>query len=228
MENTGESVHCGTLEFFDVTYEVLTSSLADELYRLRKITFSDRLGWDVICRTGMESDEFDTHGTRYILGVCGGHLVCSVRFVDLERPNMINRTFSACFGDVPLPSAGVESSRFFVDKMRVSQLPCKSFPLSQALFVAMINWAQHNGYNGIHTIVSLPMLTILRRTGWKIDVLREALLSERERIYLLYLPTTAEDMGWMASKLARDTGHTVTDWPMELPLSVIPAPCSAG
>lgn len=79
MENTEESVHCGTLEFFDVTYEVLTSSLADELYRLRKITFSDRLGWDVICRTGMESDEFDTHGTRYILGVCGGHLVCSVR-----------------------------------------------------------------------------------------------------------------------------------------------------
>lgn len=110
MENTGESVHYGTLEFFDVTYEVLTSSHAEELYRLRKITFSDRLGWDVICRKGMESDEFDTRGTRYILGVCGGHLVCSVH---LERPNMINRTFSACFGDVPLPPAGVESSRFF-------------------------------------------------------------------------------------------------------------------
>ncbi|MGX5088806.1 acyl-homoserine-lactone synthase [Enterobacter sp. UPMP2052] len=228
MENTGESVRHGALEFFDVTYDMLTSSHADELYRLRKITFSDRLGWDVRCSTGMESDEFDTHGTRYILGICEGQLICSVRFVDLGRPNMINRTFSACFGDVPLPPAGVESSRFFVDKVRVSQLPCKSFPVSQALFVAMINWARKNGYYGIHTIVSLPMLAILKRTGWKIDVLRETFLSEQERIYLLYLPTTAEDQAWMASKLARVTGHTITGWPVVLPLSVIPAPCSAG
>lgn len=117
---------------------------------------------------------------------------------------------------------------FFVDKVRVSQLPGKSFPVSQALFVAMINWARHNGYNGIHTIVSLPMLTILKRTGWKIDVLREAFLSEQERIYLLYLPTTAEDQACMASKLARVTGHKATDWPMVLPLSVVPAPCSDG
>ncbi|MGK0603170.1 acyl-homoserine-lactone synthase [Yokenella regensburgei] len=212
MSNSG----LGSLEFFDVTYETLVSTLSDELYRLRKITFSDRLGWEVICRTGMESDEFDTHGTRYILGVSGGQIICSVRFIGLERPNMINRTFSACFSDVMLPPVGIESSRFFVDKARVSLLPGKSVPVSQALFVAMINWARHNDYNGIHTIVSRAMLTILKRTGWKIDVLREAFLSKQERIYLLYLPTTAEDQAWMASKLTMATGHKAKDWPMEL------------
>ncbi len=218
MENSTYGVSNGTLEFFDIGYEALISSHAHELYRLRKVTFSDRLGWNVKCRTGMESDEFDTGGTRYILGTYDGHLICSVRFVALERPNMINRTFSACFGDMPLPPGGVESSRFFVDKARVSQLPGKPFTVSLALFLSMINWARNNGYEGIHTIVSRPMLTILKRTGWKIKVLREAYLSEREPIYLLFLPASAKDQAWMASKLATDTGRMFTGWPMALPL----------
>lgn len=34
------------LELFDVSYEELNMGRVDELYRLRKTTFSDRLGWD--------------------------------------------------------------------------------------------------------------------------------------------------------------------------------------
>ncbi|MGK0603589.1 acyl-homoserine-lactone synthase, partial [Yokenella regensburgei] len=83
---------------------------------------------------------------------------------------------------------------------------------------SMINWARNNGYDGIHTIVSRPMLTILKRTGWKIKVLREAHLSEREPIYLLFLPASAKDQAWMASKLATDTGRMFTGWPMAIPL----------
>jgi acyl homoserine lactone synthase len=43
------------LELFDVSYEELRTTRASELYRLRKQTFSDRLGWDVVCSQGMES-----------------------------------------------------------------------------------------------------------------------------------------------------------------------------
>ena len=55
------------LELFDVSYEELRMTRVDELYRLRKTTFSDRLGWEVVCQQDMEFDEFDNDSTRYIL-----------------------------------------------------------------------------------------------------------------------------------------------------------------
>ncbi|WP_158780473.1 acyl-homoserine-lactone synthase [Pantoea sp. BAV 3049] len=210
-----------TFELFDVSYDELKMTHSDELYRLRKKTFSDRLGWEVTCSVDMEFDEFDNPGTRYILGVCDGQLLCSVRFTGLDRPNMITHTFRACFDTVTLPRDGIESSRFFVDKARARQLPGLRWPVSQALFLAMINWARHNGRNGIHTIVSRPMLIILKRSGWQIRVLKEAYLSERERIYLLFLPTTAADRDRMASGLDGSPGcsaPSLVTWPLSLPV----------
>ncbi|GAA3577939.1 hypothetical protein GCM10023078_02430 [Gibbsiella greigii] len=110
------------LELFDVSYEELKITRSNELYRLRKKTFSGRLGWDVVCNRDMEFDEFDNPATRYILGLCEGHLVCSVRFIGLDQPNMITHTFNSCFGSVCLPDTAIESSRFFVDKDRTRQL----------------------------------------------------------------------------------------------------------
>ncbi|MCX8958737.1 acyl-homoserine-lactone synthase [Erwinia psidii] len=209
------------LELFDVSYEELKTTRSEELYRLRKKTFSDRLGWEVLCSQGMESDEFDGTGTRYILGLCGDKLVCSVRFTDLDRPNMITHTFNACFSTVSLPTAGIESSRFFVDKARVRALLGERFPVSQVLFLAMVNWAQHNGYGCIHTIVSRPMLTILSRSGWQFTLLKEAFLSERERIYLLKLPAGDRDQEQLARGVVARTDcvtDLLTTWPLRLPV----------
>lgn len=205
------------LELFDVSYEELRMTRVDELYRLRKTTFSDRLGWEVVCQQDMEFDEFDNDSTRYILGLCKGELVCSVRFTALDQPNMITHTFRACFDSVPLPSAGVESSRFFVDKLRARELLGERYPVSQALFLAMINWAQDNGHTGIYTIVSRAMLKILKRSGWQIQTLKEAFLSERERIYLIYLPAGQEDQLNMARGLNSQTDSLFT-WPLTLPV----------
>lgn len=220
METRAENNFDGTLELFDVSYDELKATHSNELYRLRKKTFSDRLGWDVVCNVDMEFDEFDNPDTRYIIGLYNGQLICSVRFTALARPNMITHTFRACFDTVPLPPAGIESSRFFVDKDRARQLLGGHYPVSQVLFLAMINWAHHNQFNGIHTIVSRPMLTILKRSGWQIKVLKEAFLSERERIYLVLLPTTANDRERMSSGLIGKCGYpaaAMTTWPLSLP-----------
>ena len=208
------------LELFDVSYEELKTTHSSELYRLRKKTFSDRLGWDVACNLDMEFDEFDNSGTRYILGLCNGQLVCSVRFTALSQPNMITHTFRACFDSVKLPVEGVESSRFFVDKAHARWLLGERYPVSQALFLAMINWALHHKYNAIHTIVSRAMLRILKRSGWQIRVLKEAFLSEHERIYLVVLPTGPEDQNQMASGIISGLNCpavTVITWPLSLP-----------
>lgn len=208
------------LELFDVSYEELKTTRATELYRLRKQTFSDRLGWDVVCSQGMESDEFDGPGTRYILGLYEGQLICSVRFAALSQPNMITHTFRDSFSTVVLPEEGTESSRFFVDKARARSLLGESYPVSQVLFLAMVNWAQQKGYARIHTIVSRAMLTILRRSGWQISVLKEAFLTEKERIYLLTLPAGKEDQKQLAEPVISRTGcrpSSVATWPLRLP-----------
>lgn len=205
------------LELFDVSYDELTGKHSHELYRLRKKTFSDRLGWDVVCKQDMEFDEFDNPATRYILGFCQQQLVCSVRFTGLEQPNMITHTFRHCFEEMTLPPDGIESSRFFVDKTRARALLGERYPVSQALFLAMINWARHNDYAGIHTIVSRPMLTILKRSGWQFTTLKEAFLSEQESIYLLWLPTGEADQQGMAAKLlAHPNGSAASalTWPL--------------
>lgn len=221
METPAININDGMVELFDVNYDELTATHSKELYRLRKKTFSDRLGWEVVCNVDMEFDEFDNPDTRYILGLYKGQLVCSVRFTGLEQPNMITHTFRDCFDTVPLPLDGIESSRFFVDKVRAQQLLGKRYPISQVLFLAMINWARHNERNGIHTIVSRAMLTILKRSGWQLETLKEACLSERERIYLVFLPTTAEDRDRMASGLISALGYPASSlitWPLSLPV----------
>lgn len=209
------------LKLFDVSYDELMTTRASELYRLRKQTFSDRLGWDVVCSQGMESDEFDGPGTHYILGLFEGQLICSVRFTALSQPNMITHTFHDCFSTVALPEEGIESSRFFVDKARARSLLGENYPISQILFLAMVNWAQQQNYTCIHTIVSRAMLTILRRSGWQISVLKEAFLTEKERIYLLELPAGLEDQQQLAETVIARTGclpPAVTTWPLSLPV----------
>ncbi|MFG1173424.1 acyl-homoserine-lactone synthase [Erwiniaceae bacterium CAU 1747] len=209
------------LELFDVSYEELKTTRSEELYALRKTTFSDRLGWDVVCNQGMEFDEFDGPGTRYILGIYQGQLVCSVRFIALQRPNMITHTFNASFNTVALPAYGTESSRFFVDKARARRLLGEHYPVSQTLFLAMVNWAQHNQYAEIYTIVSRPMLRVLRRSGWDITVLKEAYLSEKERIYLLTLPAGDRDRTMLSQKLISCRGseeQSLSTWPLTLPV----------
>lgn len=210
------------LELFDVCYEELHATYSDELYTLRKKTFNDRLGWKVRCINDMESDEFDGPGTRYILGVCKGQLVCSVRFTSLHRPNMITHTFSKYFIDVPLPSLGTESSRFFVDKVRAQTLMGKNYPISHALFLAMINWARIHSYNEIFTIVSRGMLTILRRSGWEFRVLKESFLSVNEKIYLLSLPTGQKDYNHMSERiLSKDICLGLNSFSLPLRLSAL-------
>jgi acyl homoserine lactone synthase len=169
----------------------------------------------------MEFDEYDNGNTRYILGMYKNQIFCSVRFTLLSQPNMITHTFQECFNSIELPENGIESSRFFVDKERARMLLGENYPTSQLLFISMVSWAIKNRYNAIHTIVSRPMLSILKRSGWRLTVLKEAFLSERERIYLVSLPVSIEDKLLLSAKLSENIKNTVPNavtWPLWLPI----------
>lgn len=213
------------IEIFDVSYNDLTDRRSEDLYKLRKKTFKDRLDWAVNCSNDMEFDEYDNADTRYLLGIYENQLVCSIRFIDLRLPNMITHTFHALFDDVQLPDGDyIESSRFFVDKNRAKDLLGSKYPISYVLFLSMINYARHHGHKGIYTIVSRAMLTIAKRSGWEIEVIKEGFVSENEPIYLLRLPIDQHNQNILAKRISAQSeteSSALYAWPMSLPVTPV-------
>lgn len=209
------------LEMFDVNYESLKEQKKDELFHLRKKTFKERLNWQVQCKNDMEFDEYDNTDTNYMIGVFQSNIICSVRFIKLENPNMITHTFQSYFRGVKFKNGNyLESSRFFVHKERAQELLGCHYPISTILLLSMINYCQHYGFDGIYTIVSKAMLSILRRAGWKFENIKEGYLSEKERIYLLFLPVTLENQTELATKIRAALPFKNVDlctWPLLLP-----------
>ncbi|WP_075183425.1 acyl-homoserine-lactone synthase [Pantoea sp. 1.19] len=208
------------LEIIDVNYASLPEITSEELYTLRKETFKDRLDWAVTCTNGMEFDEYDNVNTHYLLGICDHQLVCSVRFIETHLPNMITHTFHTFFADATLPAGNyVESSRFFVDKARAKTLLGAQFPVSTVLFLAMVNYARQQGYDGIYTICSKPMWTILKRSGWEIQVVQVGTSEKDKPVYLLFLPVDERNQCILAERVqawSRDEHSTLNHWPMAL------------
>ncbi|GAB7195652.1 hypothetical protein DZS_04280 [Dickeya ananatis] len=69
----------------------------------------------------------------------------------------------------------------------------------------MINYARKYHYDGILTIVSHPMLTLLKRSGWRISIIQQGLSEKQERIYLLHLPTDDDSRHALIERITQMT-----------------------
>ncbi|WP_413736962.1 acyl-homoserine-lactone synthase [Sodalis sp. RH21] len=171
-----------------VKYQDIINDKLDELYLLRKKTFKDRLDWQVSCVGEREFDQYDNENTDYLLGCYDGYIVCSVRFISMNLPNMITGPFKEFFDyQAPEDEMLLESSRFFVDKARVQSLADTRLPFCHLLFLGMVNYARTLGKNAIMTVCSKSMYTILKRSGWNITVESIGLSEKKEPVYLLRL-----------------------------------------
>ncbi|MCW2481879.1 acyl-homoserine-lactone synthase [Candidatus Symbiopectobacterium sp. NZEC135] len=150
-----------------VNYLSLSKENSEDLFSLRKNIFKDRLQWDVGCFDGKEFDSFDNEKTDYIFGIKNGVIICGTRIIDIKHHNMLNDTFSSFFKRVNLPEGKfIESTRFFVDKDRVSSLLGNRSSITLALFLSLINYAQRHHYDGILAVASHPMMSIIRKSGY--------------------------------------------------------------
>ncbi|MCV9879003.1 acyl-homoserine-lactone synthase [Brenneria izbisi] len=211
------------LEIFDVSYSLLSEEKSEELFTLRKETFKDRLNWAVQCTDGMEFDQYDNNNTTYLFGIKDDFVICSLRFIETKYPNMITGTFFSYFEKINIPEGNyIESSRFFVDKERARNILGNNYPISSMLFLSMINYSRKNGYEGIYTIVSHPMLTILKRSGWKISVVEQGMSEKNERVYLLFLPVDDENQEILTRRISRSSmvvNDELKQWPLRLSVS---------
>lgn len=206
------------LQLFDVNYASLASARLNELYSLRKGVFKDRLKWAVSSINDMEMDEYDNQNTTYIFGVRDSRCICSVRFIEIAYPNMITGTFRSWFDKVELPPGNfVEASRLFVDKERMATQSLRQQPVSALLFLSMINYARHYGYEGIYAIVSHQMYVIFRRSGWQVSIVEQSAGSREQRIYLIFMPVDVDNQRRLislVSSAAPGCESRLESWPI--------------
>ncbi|GKW41672.1 acyl-homoserine-lactone synthase [Pectobacterium parvum] len=215
------------LEIFDVNHTLLSEKKSEELFTLRKETFKDRLNWAVQCTDGMEFDQYDNNNTTYLFGIKDNTVICSLRFIETKYPNMITGAFFPYFKAINIPEGNyLESSRFFVDKSRAKDILGNEYPISSMLFLSMINYSRDKGYDGIYTIVSHPMLTILKRSGWGIRVVEQGLSEKEERVYLVFLPVDDENQEALARRINRNgrfMSNALNQWPLRVPAAIAQA-----
>lgn len=213
--NTGDIM----FNIYSVNYLSLSNEKSEDFFILRKNIFKDRLQWNVNCSNGKEFDEFDNEKTDYIFGVKNGVIICGTRIIDTKYHNMLNDTFSSFFKKINLPEGKfIESTRFFVDKDRVSSLLGNKYPVTLALFLSLINYAQRHHYDGILAVASHPMMSIIRKSGWNVTVLETGVSEKDEPVYLLLGHIDLKSQKELKDRILRrdniQSENVLNDWPL--------------
>lgn len=140
----------------------------DQMFRLRKRTFKDRLKWDVGTFGHYEIDGYDMLKPLYVLAMddAGQRVLGSLRLLPTTGPNMLADTFFELLPDgKPIRSPLVwESSRYCVDTEAANALGAKGLSYTTAeLLLALCEVGMDAGLEFIVTVIDLRMERILRR-----------------------------------------------------------------
>jgi len=145
-------------------------SVLDDMYKLRKRVFQDRMGWDVKIRNGREIDEFDELDPAYIICLDDEYQVVGcARLLQTTGPHMLSDVFYDILdGEPPLRSVSVwESTRFCVDRDRLARGTGRN-SVSYAtceLMVGIIEYAMESGISDVITVIDPVMDRIMKRSG---------------------------------------------------------------
>lgn len=140
----------------------------DQMFRLRKRVFADRLGWDVTTFGGYEIDSYDLLRPLYVLSMddAGKRVLGSLRLLPSTGPNMLADIFFELLPEgKPIRSATIwESSRYCVDTEAASALGEKGLSYTTAeLLIALCEIGINVGLTFIVTVIDMRMERILRR-----------------------------------------------------------------
>jgi acyl homoserine lactone synthase len=140
----------------------------DQMFRLRKRIFADRLKWDVGIFGYYEIDRYDMLKPLYVLAMddAGERVLGSLRLLPTTGPNMLADTFYDLLPDgKPIHSPLVwESSRYCVDTEAANALGAKGLSFTTAeLLLALCEIGINAGLEYIVTVIDLRMERILRR-----------------------------------------------------------------
>ncbi len=144
--------------------------LIDQMHRLRKAVFHDRLKWDVPVSGDWEIDDFDDEDPLYVLSLdTSGAVQGSLRLLPTTGPNMLRDVFSAITqesGPVENPFVW-ESSRFCI-RFSGDKDQRESNTISKAtveLIAGMGEVGLLAGLDHVVTVYDAFLRRIIRQTG---------------------------------------------------------------
>jgi N-acyl-L-homoserine lactone synthetase len=147
------------------------ADLLDDMFRLRKRVFHDRLGWDVEVEDGREIDMFDRLDPAYIISVDDeGQVVGCVRQLQTTGPHMLSDVFSSILdGEPPVRSSRVwEATRFCVDTQRLTMggrgRNSISYITSEVM-IGALEYAMSAGVTDAIAVIDPIMNRVLHRSG---------------------------------------------------------------
>ncbi|MDW8845615.1 acyl-homoserine-lactone synthase [Erwinia sp. MMLR14_017] len=206
------------LKVYCSDYSTLDSKKSEEIFKLRKRVFKDRLQWAVNCTGEMERDEFDNANAKYIYGVKDEKIICGSRVIAMKNENMLANTFSSFFNKVEIPEGNyIESTRFFVDKQGAKFLAGHRFPVTKVLFMALISYARQHQYDGVIAVTSHPMMQIIKSSGWNITLLETGQSEKDEPVYLVLGHADENSHQAMKSAIINESGlneNELNSWPL--------------
>ncbi|QTL95123.1 acyl-homoserine-lactone synthase [Aeromonas jandaei] len=147
------------------------NEVENELYRFRNSVFSERLGWDVESRRGLERDSFDSPDTHWVLiedseGVCG-----CIRMLNCAEAYMLPTIFPTALAgeNAPRSSDVWELTRLAIDASRAPSMGSGVNELTCVIFREVYAFAIAHGIRELVAVVSLPVERIFRRLGLPIE-----------------------------------------------------------
>ena len=146
------------------------STLLNDMFRLRKRVFHDRLGWDVQIADGLETDLFDDLDPAHVVSVDDeGNVVGCMRLLQTTGPHMLADVFSSLLdGEPPLRSSTVwEATRFCVDTQRLAGGRGRnsiSYVTSEVM-IGAFEFAMAAGVQDAVAVIDPVMSRVMQRSG---------------------------------------------------------------
>lgn len=145
------------------------NELLDEMFKLRKRVFHDRLGWEVDITDGKEIDMFDNLHPAYLIALDDeGDLVGCMRILQTTGPHMLADVFIDIMdGEPPVRSAQLwEVTRFCVDtdKLKSGKSRNSISYVTSELFVAATEYGKNAGILDAVAVIDPVMNRVMIRS----------------------------------------------------------------
>lgn len=147
----------------------LFTELLDEMFKLRKRVFHDRLGWDVNIEDGKKIDEFDRINPAHLICLDeDGDVVGCLRLLQTTGPHMLADVFSDILqGEAPRRSSQLwEVTRFCIDseKLRGGKKRNSVSYVTTELFIAATEFGKNNGIRDAIAVIDPLMNRVMIRS----------------------------------------------------------------
>ncbi|MFC3282490.1 acyl-homoserine-lactone synthase [Litchfieldella rifensis] len=181
-------------------YKSINENVLKQIFHCRKSVFIDRRKWDIGSYDDgeLEVDDYDDVHSYYLYTWHEGVTGC-VRLRPSHKPTLLSGPLQWIRSPIETKetqgAVTWEASRFFITPRRSFAYGFSNNRIDArtlALFDGMINFAIASGIDSYEVVVDSLMERVLRRSGWKLNILNSGVGTQQENVYYGLLDCSIE------------------------------------